>query len=130
MSTRARYEHEEHETHDLFPKLTSTKEATSPLRCSQRAGLPSNPFPHPINHLGRLSLLLVMSTKDGVIQTSRGAHTREGDPRVTPNRLEASFKSNKRESTNGDGSSAVEMNLAALTSQKLKPTLILLTPKP
>ena len=85
--------------------------------------MPSNHFPHLINHLGGLSYLLAKSTKDGLIQTSRGAHTREGAPRVTPNRLEASFKSNKHESTNGDGSSAVEMNLAALTSQKLKPAL-------
>ena len=41
-------------------------------------------------------------------------HTREDTPRATPNRLEASFKSNKRESTFGDDSSALEMGMAAL----------------
>jgi hypothetical protein len=42
---------------------------------------------------------------------------------VTPNRLEASFKSNKRESIDEDASSALEMNLAAfsLKSSSLTP---------
>ena len=53
----------------------------------------------------------------GVIQTSRGAHTREDAPRTTLNRLEASFKSNKRKSKNGDASSAHEREVAAHTSQ-------------
>ena len=48
------------------------------------------------------------------LQTSRGAQTREDAPRTTPNRLEASFKSNKRELTFGDDSSALEMGMAAL----------------
>ena len=43
------------DTNDLFPKFTPTKDATSPLRSSQRAGLPNNPYPHPIHHLGGLS---------------------------------------------------------------------------
>ena len=43
------------DTNDLFPKFTPTKDATSPLRSSQRAGLPYNPYPHPIYHLGGLS---------------------------------------------------------------------------
>ena len=50
-------------------------------------------------------------------------HTREDTPRATPNRLEASFKSNKRESTGEDASSALEMEMAAHTSQMLKLTL-------
>jgi hypothetical protein len=46
------------ETQDLF-QSSLHKGATSPLRCSQRAGLPYNPFPHSINHTKRLSCLLV-----------------------------------------------------------------------
>ena len=53
------------------------------------------------------------------LQTSRGAHTREDAPRATPNCLEASFKSNKLESTVGDASSAHETERAAHTSQWL-----------
>jgi hypothetical protein len=55
------------------------------------------------------------STKDSVLQTSRDAHTREDATQVTPNLLEASFKSNKRESKDENASSALEMNLAALS---------------
>jgi hypothetical protein len=62
------------------------------------------------------------STKDRVIQTSRGAHTREDAPRATPNRLEASFKSNKCESKDEDASSALEMNLAAFSLKWLSLT--------
>jgi len=40
---------------NLFPKFTPTKDATSPLRSSQRGVLPYNPYPHPIHHLGGLS---------------------------------------------------------------------------
>ena len=61
-------------------------------------------------------------TKDVVIQISGGAHIREDAPQVIPNRLEANFKSNKCESMDGDASSALEMKLAALTSQRLKLT--------
>ena len=104
-------------TQDLFPKFTPTKEATSLLRSSQKAGLPYNPFPHPINHQGGLSTYYANPRRIGVIQTSRGAHTREDAPRATPNRLEASFKSNKCESKNGDASSAHERVVAAHTSQ-------------
>ena len=43
------------DTKDLFPKFTPTKDATSPLRNLQGVGLPYNPFPHPIHHLGGLS---------------------------------------------------------------------------
>ena len=42
-------------------------------------------------------------------------HTREDAPQTTPNHLEASFKSNKRESTVGDASSAHETERAAHT---------------
>jgi hypothetical protein len=59
---------------------------------------------------------------DRVIQTFRGAYTREDAPRATPNHLEASFKSNKRESKNEDASSALEMNLAALSLKWLSLT--------
>ena len=38
-----------------------------------------------------------------------GAPHGEGTQRATPNRLEANFKSNKRESMPGDASSALEM---------------------
>jgi hypothetical protein len=62
------------------------------------------------------------STKDRVIQTFRGAHTREDGPRATPNRLEASFKSNKYELLDEDASSALEMNLAALSLKRLSLT--------
>jgi hypothetical protein len=62
------------------------------------------------------------STEDRVIQTFRGAHTREGAPWVTPNRLETSFKSNKRESKDEDASSALEMNLVVLSLKTLSLT--------
>jgi hypothetical protein len=62
------------------------------------------------------------STKDRVIQTFRGAHTREDAPQVTPNLLEASFKSNKHESKDEDASSALEMNLANLSLKRLSLT--------
>ena len=117
-STRTRYEHEEQVTQDLFPKFTPTKGATSPLRSSQRAGLPYNPFPHPINHPRRIEYLLCKSTKDwGNTNFPGRTHTREDAPRATTNRLEASFKSNKRESKNGDASSAHEREVAPHTSQ-------------
>jgi hypothetical protein len=47
------------------------------------------------------------SIRDRVIQTSWDAHTSEDTPWVTPNHLEASFKSNKYESKDEDGSSAL-----------------------
>jgi hypothetical protein len=62
------------------------------------------------------------STKNRVVQTFRGAHTREDAPRVTPNHLEASFKSNKCELKDEDASSALEMNLAALSLKRLSLT--------
>ena len=107
----------------MFPKFTPTKEATSPLRCSQRAGLPYNPYPHPIHHLGGLNSHWHLSTKDGVIQTSWGAHTREGASRATPNRLGASSKSNKRESPDGDASSALRRTWLLTLVKKHKLTL-------
>jgi hypothetical protein len=64
----------------------------------------------------------MQSTKDRVVQTFRDAHTREDAPRATPNRLEASFKSNKRESKDEHASSALEMNLATLSLKWLSPT--------
>ena len=66
---------------------------------------------------GGLSTYYANPRRIGVIQTSWGAHTREDAPRATPNRLEASFKSNKCESKNGDASSAHEREVAAHTSQ-------------
>jgi gamma-glutamyl phosphate reductase len=62
------------------------------------------------------------STKDRVIQTSRDAHTREDAPQATSDSLEASFKSNKRESNDEDASSSLEMNLAALSLERLSLT--------
>jgi hypothetical protein len=62
------------------------------------------------------------STKDRIIQTSWKAHIQEDAPRVTPNRLGASFKSNKRESEDEDASSALKMNLAALSLKWLSLT--------
>jgi hypothetical protein len=59
------------------------------------------------------------STKEKLIQTYQDALTREDAPRAIPNRLEASFKSNKRESKDEDASSALEMNLAALSLKRL-----------
>ena len=91
-------------------------------RSPQRARLSTNPFPLSINHKGGLSYLLAKSTKDGAIQTSRDVHTWEDAPRKTSNHLEASFKSNKRESMDGYASSALGMKMAALTSQSLSHT--------
>ena len=96
------------------------KDAMSPLRSSQRAGLPYNPYPHPIHHLGGLSSQQLLSTKDGVIQTSRGAHTQEGAPRVMPKYLGASSKSNKRESPDGDASSTLRRTWLLTLVKKLK----------
>jgi hypothetical protein len=56
-------------------------------------------LPHPIHHNGKLVLTKKLH-KGGVIQTFPGAPRGEGTQRATPNRLEASFKSNKRESIN------------------------------
>ena len=63
------------------------KGATSPLRCSQRAGLPFNPFPHSINHLGGLRCSLARVRKERVIQTSGGSTTKEWKLTGTSNRL-------------------------------------------
>lgn len=49
------------------------------------------------------------------IQTSRAHHNEKALKRATPNHLETSFKSNKRESKTEDASSALEMNLVDLT---------------
>jgi hypothetical protein len=53
----------------------------------------------------------------------RGTHTREDANRVTPNHLEVSFKSNKRESMDKNALSALEMSVAAfsLKSSSLTP---------
>jgi hypothetical protein len=56
-------------------------------------------LPHPIHHQGKLMLTKKLH-KGGVIQTFPGAPHGEGTQWLMPNRLEASFKSNKRESTN------------------------------
>ena len=53
-STRTSMNRQSNWHKNLFPKFTPIKDATSPLRSSQRAGLPYNPFPHPIHHLGGL----------------------------------------------------------------------------
>jgi hypothetical protein len=63
------------------------------------------------------------SMKDGKYKLP-GAHKHERTlNRTTPNRLEASFKSNKCESMDEDASSALEMNMAAfsLKSSSLTP---------
>ena len=67
----------------------------------------------------------ILSPQNSVltIQTSRGAHTRESAPRVTPNRLGASSKSNKLESEGWRCFWCLEENLAAHSSQELKLTL-------
>jgi hypothetical protein len=62
------------------------------------------------------------STKDGYYKLSR-AHTHERTlNRAISNHLEANFMSNKRELMNEDASSALEMNLAALTLKWLSLT--------
>ena len=102
-----------------FPKFTP-KGATSPLRKDSRVDAQESLCSSPkreITSQARGHLLW-----DVVVQTSRG-HTREDAPRATPNRLEASFKSNKRESMDENASSAHEMKMAAHTSQRLKLTL-------
>jgi hypothetical protein len=66
-------------------------------------------FASPNPHKGRLVLTKNSLPKGGVIQTIPGAPHQEGTQRETPNRLEARFKSNKRESMPEDASSALEM---------------------
>ena len=103
-----------------FPKFTP-KGATSPLRKVLRVDAQESLCSSPkgeITSQARGHLLW-----DVVVQTSRGAHTREDAPRATPNHLEASFKNNKRKSTQGDAFSALEMKMAALTSQSSSYTL-------
>jgi hypothetical protein len=56
-------------------------------------------LPYPINHKVKLMLTKELH-KGGVIQTFPGAPHGEGTQQATPNHLEASFKSNKRESIN------------------------------
>jgi hypothetical protein len=71
------------------------------------------------------------SIKDTVIQTFQDAHTQEDAPRATPNYLEASFKSNKRESKDENILSAFKMNLVALSLKMVEPhTSILLSLNP
>ena len=68
------------------------KGATSPLRCSQRAGLPYNPFPHSINHVGGLSYSLA-NVHEGWDNTNfRGSTTKEWKLTGTSNRLGAKLQ--------------------------------------
>ena len=68
------------------------KGAMSPLRCSQRAGLSYNPFPHSINHLGGLRCSLANVHKERVIQTSGGSTTKEWKLTGTSNHLGAKLQ--------------------------------------
>jgi hypothetical protein len=83
-----------------LPKFTSTKKATSPLRFPQMEGYHEEPLASPIHHQGKLVLTKKKLHKGGAIQTIPGVPHGEGTQWVTPNRLEASFKSNKHESIN------------------------------
>jgi len=68
------------------------KGATSPLRCTQRAGLPYNPFPHSINHTRGLSSLLV-NVHEGRGNTNfRGSTTKKWKLTGTSNRLGAKLQ--------------------------------------
>jgi hypothetical protein len=60
-------------------------------------------------HKGRLVLTKNTPQIRGEIQMIPGAPHKEGTQRAAPNRLEASFKSNKRELMPRDASSALEM---------------------
>jgi len=79
------------ETQD-FIRSSLHKGATSPLRCSQRAEFPFNPFPHSINHLGGLMCSLERVHKGRVIQTSGGSTTKECKLTGTSNRLGAKLQ--------------------------------------
>ena len=68
------------------------KGATSPLRCSQRAGLSYNPFPHSINHVGGLSYSLVDVHKGRGDTNFRGSTTREWKVTGTSNHLGAKLQ--------------------------------------
>ena len=63
---------------------------------------------------------LALIYKGRVIQTSLGTHTREGAPQVMSNHLGASSKSNKRESPDGDASSALRRMWLLILGQGLK----------
>jgi hypothetical protein len=91
------------------PKFTSTKEATSLLRILRRVGYHQGPLASLNPHKGRLVLTKNSPQSRGEIQMIPGAPHKEGTQRAAPNRLEASFKSNKRELMPRDASSALEM---------------------
>ena len=101
-----------------FPKFTpkgatsllrkdSRDDAQEPLCSSPRARSPLKP---------EVTYYAMLLYKLPVV------HTHDA-PRAAPNRLEASFKSNKHESTGEDASSALEMGMAAHKNQMLKLTL-------
>ena len=79
------------ETQDLS-QSSLHKGATSPLRCSQRAGLPYNPFPHSINYVGGLSCSLA-NVHEGRGDTNfRGSTTKEWKLTGTSSRLGAKLQ--------------------------------------
>jgi hypothetical protein len=88
------------------PKFTSTKEAMSPLRIPQREGnqsITKSLLSHPIPAKEDWCSLIILHKGEGKYKG--------GTQRVTPNRLEASFKSKKCESKPRDASSALEMTV-------------------
>ena len=104
-----------------FPKFTP-KGATSPLREDSRDDAQEPLCSSPKGDWARSPLKPEVTYYAMLLYKLPVVHTHDA-PRATPNRLEASFKSNKRESTGEDASSALEMGVAAHTSQMLKLTL-------
>ena len=102
--------------------FTPTKGAMSPLRCSLRAGLPFNPFPHSIDHLGGLSTHQLLSTKDGVIQIFPGAHTREDAHGQCRTIKEQAPRVKNANQENGDASSTLKRTWVLTLCQELKLT--------
>ena len=91
-STRTSKNKQSNDTMNLFPKFTPTKDATSPLRSSQRAGLPYNSFssPNPPLRRNEFSLALVQKGR-GNTNFSGCSHTRgrsTGDAEPSRSKLE------------------------------------------
>jgi hypothetical protein len=81
------------------PKFTSTKEATSLLRIPQREGYHEEPLASRNPTKEDWCSPRKLHKGERMYKLS-GAPHEEGTQRATPNRLEASFKSNKCKSTN------------------------------
>jgi hypothetical protein len=88
------------ETSDLFTEVHLHQESYVSVEVPTKGrAITKSHLNHPIHHKGKLVFTKKLH-KGGVIQMFLGAPHGEGTQRVTPNRLEASFKSNRRESIN------------------------------